>query len=96
MSPSPFSTLSLLHDVRLNHEMYPGSQVFCRRNATPKAWTSGMNPITQRSTTSGQQNGIGSQAKNVTHKATINSEGNMEKLANERLMYLLMNLMVSE
>ena len=96
MSSSPFSTLSLFHDVRFIHEMYPGSPVLCRRNATPKAWTSGMNPITQRSTISGQQNGIGSQAKNATHKATTNSEGSMEKLANERLMYLLVNFMVSE
>ena len=88
--------MSLLHDLRFKHEMFPGSQVVYRRNATPKAWTSGMNPITQRSTISGQQNGIGSQAKNASHKATINSEGNTEKLANDRLMYLLVNFMVSE
>lgn len=95
-SLSPFSTLSFLHDLQSKREMYPGSQAIYRRHVTPKAWTSGMNPITQRSTTSGQQNGIGSQTKNAAHKAAINSEVNMEKLANERLMYLLVNFMVSE
>lgn len=95
-SHSTFSTMSFLHDLRLRHEMCPGLQAFYRRNVTPKAWTSGMNPITQRSTISGHQNGIGPQAKNATHKATISSEGNIEKLANERLMYLMVNFMVSE
>ena len=55
-----------------------------------------MNPITQRSTTSGQQNGVGSQVKNNTHKGAMNQESNTEKLANERLVYLLGNFMVSE
>ena len=55
-----------------------------------------MNPITQRSTTSGQQNGVGSQAKNNAHKATLNQDANMEKLANERLLHLMANFMVSE
>ena len=55
-----------------------------------------MNPITQRSTTSSQQNGIGPQAKNNAHKAIINLDANMEKLANERLVYMLVNFMVSE
>ncbi|CAD6589729.1 MAG: hypothetical protein ASARMPRED_004182 [Alectoria sarmentosa] len=64
-----------------------------KRNVPQKAWTSGMNPITQRSTTSGQQNGVGSQAKNNAHKIAINQEANMEKLPNERLMYLLANFM---
>lgn len=55
-----------------------------------------MNPITQRSTTSGQQNGVGPQAKNHTHKAATNQETNFEKLGNERLLYLIANFMVSE
>lgn len=55
-----------------------------------------MNPITQRSTTSGQQNGVGTQGKNNAHKAAIHHEASMEKLANERLMYLLVNFSVSE
>ena len=55
-----------------------------------------MNPITQRSTTSSQQNGVGPQAKNNAHKAAMNQEASMEKLANERLVYLLANFMVSE
>lgn len=67
-----------------------------RRNVPQKAWTSGMNPITQRSTTSGQQNGVGPQGKNNAHKAAIHQEASMEKLANERLMYLLVNFSVSE
>lgn len=64
-----------------------------KRNVPQKAWTSGMNPITQRSTTSGQQNGVGPQAKNNVHRAAINQEASIEKLANERLMYLLVNFM---
>ena len=68
-----------------------------RRNGPQKAaWTSGMNPITQRSTTSSQQNGVGSQAKNNTHKAATNQEGGTEKVANERLTYLMAQFMVSE
>lgn len=55
-----------------------------------------MNPITQRSTTSGQQNGVGSQGKNNAHKAATSQEANMEKLATERLVYLMVNFMVSE
>ena len=55
-----------------------------------------MNPITQRSTTSSQVNGLGTQTKSNAHKATVNQEGSIEKLGNERLMYLLLNFMVSE
>ena len=55
-----------------------------------------MNPITQRSTTSGQQNGVGPQAKNNAHKTAINQEANMEKLASEKLLYLMANFIVSE
>lgn len=54
-----------------------------------------MNPITQRSTTAGQQNGIGSQAKNNAQRNATNQETITEKLANERLMYLIANFMVS-
>lgn len=70
--------------------LHDGAQ---KRNAPQKAWTSGMNPITQRSTTSGQQNGVGPQAKNNAHKAATNQEAIMEKVANERLIYLLANFM---
>ena len=75
--------------------MYLGSHVNYRRNVPQKAWTSGMNPITQRSTTSGQQNGVGSQAKNNAQKTATNQEASTEKLANERLLYLVGNFMVS-
>ena len=67
-----------------------------RRNGPQKAWTSGMNPITQRSTNTGQQNGVGSQAKNNAHKVSTSQETGVEKLANERLMYLIANFMVSD
>lgn len=68
-----------------------------RRNGPQKAaWTSGMNPITQRSNTSSQQNGVGSQAKNNAHKAATNQEAGTEKVANERLTYLMAQFMVSE
>ncbi len=66
-----------------------------RRSAPQKAWTSGMNPITQRSNTPNQQNGGALQAK-VAQKPTNNEESNTpEKHANDRLMYLFGNFMVS-
>lgn len=95
-STSPLSSLSFIREIQLKLGRCPDSHVVYRRNAPQKAWTSGMNPITQRSTTSGQQNGVGPQAKNNTHKAAVNQEANMEKLANERLIYLLANFLVSE
>ena len=55
-----------------------------------------MNPITQRSTTSSQQNGVGPQAKNNAHKAATSYEASTEKQANERLMCLLVNFLVSQ
>lgn len=55
-----------------------------------------MNPITQRSTTTSQQNGVGPQVKTNANKAATNQEVNMEGLAHERLVYLLANFMVSE
>ena len=85
--------LTLIHGLPLKN---PSSRVFYRRNVPQKAWTSGMNPITQRSTTSGQMNGLGTQTKGNAHKTTANQEGSIEKLGNERLMYLLLNFMVSE
>lgn len=95
-SPSPFPILSSNREFQSKHEINPGSHAIYRRNVPQKAWTSGMNPITQRSTTSGQQNGVGPQAKNNVHRAAINQEASIEKLANERLMYLLVNFMVSD
>ena len=88
---SPF--LTLIQGPPLKH---PSSRVIYRRNVPQKAWTSGMNPITQRSTTSGQLNGLGNQTKANAHKTTANQEGSIEKLGNERLVYLLLNFMVSE
>ena len=85
--------LTRIQGLPLKH---PSSRVIYRRNVPQKAWTSGMNPITQRSTTSGQLNGLGTQTKSNAHKTTANQEGSIEKLGNERLMYLLLNFMVSE
>ena len=68
-----------------------------RRNAPQKAWTTGTNPITQRSTTPAQQNGAGSQAKSVVPKPPDNRETNTpDKHANDRLLYLFGNMMVRE
>ncbi|MCJ1229114.1 hypothetical protein MMC12_005779 [Toensbergia leucococca] len=65
-----------------------------RRNPTQKAWTSGMNPITQRSTTPAQQNGTSSQPKSSPQKNMNNKETNTpDRHANDRLLFLLGNLM---
>ncbi len=55
-----------------------------------------MNPITQRPTTPAQQNGAGPQLKPTAQKATINQDMNAaDRHANDRLIYLLGNIMVS-
>lgn len=65
-----------------------------RRSVPPKAWQSGMNPITHRSNNVGQQNGAGQQAKSG-QRATGHQDANAsEKLVHERLLYLLGNFMV--
>lgn len=67
-----------------------------RKPAPQKAWTSGMNPITQRSTTPAQQNGVGSQARAVSLKSTSNQEtGTYDRHSNDRLLFILGNFMVS-
>lgn len=53
-----------------------------------------MNPITQRSTTPGQQNGVVSQSKPAP-KASLQDSTSGEKPCNERLMFLFANAMVS-
>lgn len=56
-----------------------------------------MNPITQRSNTPTQQNGVGLQAKAATQKPSNNQESTTpEKHANDRLLYLLGHVMVSD
>lgn len=55
-----------------------------------------MNPITQRSTTPAQQNGAGNQTKAVSQKPVNNRETSTpEKHANDRLMFLFGNMIVS-
>lgn len=73
-----------------------GLQAIIRRNPTSKAWTSGMNPITQRSNTPGQSNGAGSQTQS-TSKASTNQELNpASKAANhERFLWLTATSLVS-
>ncbi|KAL9601326.1 MAG: hypothetical protein Q9219_002621 [cf. Caloplaca sp. 3 TL-2023] len=61
-----------------------------RKPAPQKAWQSGMNPITQRSTTPANQNGSISQAKAGSQKPAANMEiGTAEKLAHDRLLFLM-------
>ena len=60
-----------------------------------KAWT-GMNPITQRSSTSNQQNGVGPQPKGNTPKTAMNLDPrNVDQCTQERMLYWLGNFMVS-
>ncbi len=67
-----------------------------RRNPPQKAWTSGMNPITQRSTTPAQQNGAAAQTKPALPKTTTNQDMNAsDRHANDRLLFLLGNFIVS-
>ncbi|KAL9591965.1 MAG: hypothetical protein Q9179_007194 [Wetmoreana sp. 5 TL-2023] len=64
-----------------------GSQ---RKTVPQKAWQSGMNPITQRSTTPASQNGNISQPKAAPQKAVPNMEvGNADKHAHDRLLFLV-------
>lgn len=65
-----------------------------RRNVPQKAWT-GMNPITQRSSTPGQQNGAGPQSKSNTQKTSMNVDPRyMDQYTQERMLHLLGNFMV--
>ncbi|KAL9635968.1 MAG: hypothetical protein Q9164_003131 [Protoblastenia rupestris] len=66
-----------------------GSQ---RRAPPQKAWTSGMNPITQRSTTPSQQNGVTSQNKSSARMDNQDSSSG-GKFAYERLLCLFANFM---
>lgn len=52
-----------------------------------------MNPITQRSNTTGQQNGAGPQTK-IRQKSSGQNADSADKIANERLVFLLGNSMV--
>lgn len=81
----------------LHYTISPSSlHMASRRNAPQKAWTTGMNPITQRSTTPAQQNGAGNQAKAVSQRPVNNRETNSpEKHAHDRLIFLLGNMIVS-
>ncbi|KAL9131788.1 MAG: hypothetical protein Q9217_000393 [Psora testacea] len=63
-----------------------------RRAPTQKAWTSGMNPITQRSNTPGQQNGTITQCK-PGQKSDGKDSNNGDRSAHERLLCLLANYM---
>lgn len=65
-----------------------------RRAVPQKAWTSGMNPITQRSTTPGQQNGAGVQNKASQKTMPNENAHSAEKTVHERLLYLFANFMV--
>ncbi|KAL8694728.1 MAG: hypothetical protein Q9218_000654 [Villophora microphyllina] len=60
-----------------------------RKSGPQKAWQTGMNPITQRSTTPASQNGNIAQAKAATQKPVLSMEvGNADKHAHDRLVFL--------
>ena len=55
-----------------------------------------MNPLTQRSTNTAQQNGVPSQGRGVSTKASTNQEtATPDKHAHDRLLALYANAMVS-
>ncbi|KAL8970783.1 MAG: hypothetical protein Q9183_001361 [Haloplaca sp. 2 TL-2023] len=61
-----------------------------RKPVTQKAWQSGMNPITQRSTTPASQNGNISQSKMAAQKPALGMDiGHADKHAHDRLLFLL-------
>ncbi|KAI4164474.1 MAG: hypothetical protein LQ342_001787 [Letrouitia transgressa] len=64
-----------------------------KKTAPQRAW-SGMNPITQRSTTPGQQNGSISQPRPGAQKTAVSQESNSaDRQTHDRLLYLLGNFM---
>lgn len=84
------------YDIGCFYVITPSLRTSFRRPTPQKAWTSGMNPITQRSTTPAQQNCAGSQGKVTTQKfASVQETSTPEKHANDRLLYLLGNFMVN-
>ncbi|KAI4174549.1 MAG: hypothetical protein LQ348_006362 [Seirophora lacunosa] len=66
-----------------------------QRKPTPqKAWQTGMNPITQRSTTPAAQNGNISQPRAAPQKPASNMElANADKHARDRLLFLMSHFM---
>ena len=67
-----------------------------RSNGTPKAWQSGVNPITQRSTTPSQSNGTAGSITTTPHKTSVEEvTETADKQANDRLLYVLGSAMVS-
>ena len=66
------------------------------RNPIPKAWTSGRNPITQRSNTPGQSNGAGPQPQSTGKPSAAQEINPASKLVNhDRLLWLMTTSMVS-
>lgn len=66
-----------------------------KRNTAQKAWTSGMNPITQRSTAPTQTNGITpNQALGLQNSSVTQETSTLDKHANDRLVYLLGSFVV--
>ncbi|KAI4224673.1 MAG: hypothetical protein L6R36_004481 [Xanthoria steineri] len=65
-----------------------------KKPAPPKAWQTGMNPITQRSTMPAAQNGNLAQPKISPKKPAANMElANADKHAHDRLVFLMANFM---
>ena len=66
------------------------------RRPTQKAWQSGMNPLTQRSTTPGHQNGNTVPNKGNSARPILSQETGMpDKHAHDRLISLYANAIVS-
>ncbi|GMF69071.1 unnamed protein product [Aspergillus oryzae] len=65
-----------------------------RRSNSQKAWTQGMNPITQRSSYS-QQNGNMAQKQNAAPKPTSKESNTPDNHAHDRLVFLVTSFIVS-
>lgn len=71
-----------------------------RKPATPRAWTQGTNPITQRSANQGTTNGTVYNSRQAavvprTFGSISRDSGASEKHAHDRLVYLIANFKVS-
>lgn len=91
-STSPFPDFLPLYLVLEQADAYTPRD---RKSGPPKAWQSGMNPITQRSTIPPPQNGNVSQPKAGSQKPHASMElGSADKHAHDRLVFLMANFMV--
>ena len=90
------SAFSILSNLYFFQFFLGSTRLITRRRAPPqKAWQSGMNPLTQRSSTPAQQNGAGSHNKTGSQKPFASQEMAVtDSNAHDRLLYLYGNAMV--